>query len=609
MALQPWDYHAETAAAPPGLSGVLALADQLRHEVPATLLFDCGDFLQGGPMADYLAFENGLAPGQVHPMIAAMNAAGYAAVALGNHEFNYGLPFLERALEQARFPVLCSNLVRARGAHPLLDRPLVTPHLLLPVTLAAGLPPLRLGLIGLAPPQVLQWERDQLAGRLQARPMAEAARAHVAALRGAGAELVVALVHGGILPEGDAPDAAPGRDAGAAADTALALAKLDGLDAMLLGHAHEVFPGPRFRGLPGVEEREGRVLGKPAVMPGLQGSHLGMIDLALDLAPEGWRLARATVRALPVPRPVRPAALCPVRRATAAAHAATRAHMARPVGRTAVALHSYFAPLADGPALRLVAAAQRRWAEGAVAGRPEARLPVLSAVAPFRLGGRAGPLHYTDVPAGPLLLRHLHDLYAFPNTLRLLRLTGAEVAEWLERTAGLYSRLDPNRADMPLLAAESPGYSFDMIHGLDYVLDLGASPRYGPDGRLLDRSAHRLRGLSLAGRPLAPEAEVLLVTNNYRAAGGGGFPGTGPDARVVASGETNRAALRAHLRACPEIDGRPAAGGWRLTAPPGATALYDTGPGAARHLSEIAALGPETLGLTRQGFLRLRLRF
>jgi 2',3'-cyclic-nucleotide 2'-phosphodiesterase/3'-nucleotidase len=234
---------------------------------------------------------------------------------------------------------------------------------------------------------------------------------------------------------------------------------------------------------------------------------------------------------------------------------------------------------------------------------------VLSAVAPFRLGGRAGPLHYTDVQAGPLLLRHLHDLYAFPNTLRLLRMTGAEVAEWLERTAGLYSRLAPDRSDTPLLAAEVPGYSFDMIHGLDYTLDLGAPPRYGPDGRLLDRTARRLRGLSLAGRPLAPGAEVLLVTNNYRAAGGGGFPGTGPGARLVASGATNRAALLAHIRACPDIGTRPAPGGWRLTAPAGATALYDTGPGAASFLSEIADLAPDCIGLTPQGFLRLRLHF
>jgi 2',3'-cyclic-nucleotide 2'-phosphodiesterase/3'-nucleotidase len=624
MALQPWDYHADSATTAPGLSGVLAIVDRLRKEQPASLLFDCGDFLQGGPMADYLAFERGLAPGEPHPMIAAMNAAGYAAVALGNHEFNYGLPFLERALADARFPVLCSNLMRRLGAHPLLDRPLVVPHLLLPMTLDRDLPPLRLGLIGLAPPQVLQWEREQLDGRLQARSMVEAAVAHVAALRGAGAELVKALVHGGILEEGDAPDLSADPPTGppigpAAADgvrgargltegIASTLAALDGLDVLMLGHAHEVFPGPRFRGMTGIDGRAGRVLGKPAVMPGLQGSHLGVIDLTLERAPQGWRLADSTARALPVPQTARPAGLCPVRRATAAAHAATRAHMAQPVGRTAVALHSYFAPLADGAALRLVAEAQRRWGEAAVAGRPEARLPLLSAVAPFRLGGRAGPLHYTDVPAGPLLLRHLHDLYAFPNTLRLLRLTGEQVAEWLERTAGLYSRLAPDRPDTPLLEAEAPGYSFDMIHGLDYAFDLGVPARYRSDGRRAD-GVSRLRGLAIAGRPLRWDEDVLVVTNNYRAAGGGGFPGTGSAARVVASGPTNRAALLAHIRACPEIDSVPRPGGWRLVAPAGSTAILDTGPGAAAHLAEIGALRPESLGRTPRGFLRLRLRF
>lgn len=621
MALQPWDYHADSPQAPPGLSGVLALVERLRRRTPASLLFDCGDFLQGGPMADLVAFERGLGADETHPMIAAMNAAGFAAATLGNHEFNYGLPFLERALSAARFPVICSNLLRARGTEPQQDRPLTELHRILDVPLDPALPPLRLGLIGLTPPQVLVWDREQLAGRLEARDMAEAAAAHVAALRAAGADLVVALVHGGILAEGETQESGSGPTApprpratappgpGAGPGVALTLARVDGLDALLLGHAHEVFPAPRFAGIPGVDARAGRLHGKPAVMPGLQGSHLGVIDLALTHSPGGWRLQGSTARALAVPAPRRPASACPVRRVTATMHAATRAHVARPVGRTAVALHSYFAPVADGAALRLVAEAQRRWAETAVAGREEAALPILSAAAPFRLGGRGGPLHYTDVPTGPLLIRHLHDLYAFPNTLRLLRLSGADIAEWLERTASLYARLDPERPDTPLLLPETPGYSFDMIHGLDYAFDLGAPARYAADGRLARPGARRLRRITIRGRPVAPGDAFLLVTNSYRAAGGGGFPGTGPEALVLASAETNRSALLAHIRAGAEAGPAETRGGWRLTAPAGACALFDTGPGAAAHLHEIAMLRPERLGLTAEGFLRLRLHF
>ncbi len=702
MSLLPYDYHADAPLprpiAAPGLMGVADMLARLRGRgeeagrappgaTGRSLLFDCGDFLQGGPMADFLALEGGLADGAPHPMIAVMNLLGYDGVTLGNHDFAYGLGFIDRVLADARFPVVLSNVHHEAGrAAPV--RPTRT---LLSVALAPGLAPLRIGLIGLAPPQLVAWEEAHLERRLVSQGMAEAAVPEAAALRAEGADLVVALVHGGIAPP-DAPDLPD--------HAALAVARVPGIDVLLLGHAHEVFPSARFTGWPGVDAAAGRLHGRPAVMPGMLGSHVGVVDLRLHLGDGGWQHRCVGVRAVPVATAMggagdalqdgRAAPSGPgagLREVVMRAHEATRAHVARPVGRSAVRLHSHFAQIADGAALQLLAEAQRAWAATALRKRPpgaapgaegfgdppgpfraaldparagrrdtpavratEAGLrgavppfrpvpeglrdpdlgpggePIFAAVAPLRAGGRSGPLAYTNVPAGPLLLRHVHDLYAFANRLRVLRLSAAMLVAWLERTAALFSRLSPERPDMPLLRPQAPAYAFDVIGGLDYTIDLGAEALFRPDGRrhpraethapdATDPPPGRVRGLTFRGRPLPPDTPCLLVTSGFRARGGGAFPGTGEaldrpgGADLLDLRGDARAALLAHIRRAGTVGWPRPAAGWRLTAPPGSTALFDTAPAAESHLDEIDALRPEPLGLTPEGFLRLRLHF
>ena len=625
MAILPFDYIADAPSTRPSLVGLADLVAALRADSArrggTSLLFDCGDFLQGGPMGDLYGLDRGLHPEEVHPMIAAMNAMGYDAVALGNHEFNYGLGFLEQALAGARFPVLCANLLRGLGPEPTADTPLVTPRVVVNVTMnGAASGPLRLGLLGLAPPAVPVWEAAQINGHLSSRPMIEAAEAHVNALHDEGADLVVALVHGGINGEHAPPSFE---------NQALKLARLPGMDVLMLGHTHEVFPAPRFRSQPGVDSEAGRIHGRPAVQPGLRGSHLGVVDLLLERRDGAWHGREVTVRAVPAPQPAS-VAVGPgfaeqpgtpdaggtggladaVRAAAAGAHAETRAHISQPVGRSALFLHSFFARIADSAALRVVARAQHAWGQREVAGTPMAELPILSVVAPFRAGGPAGPDHYTRVRPGRLLMRHLHDLYEYPNTLRILRIDGARLVEWLERIASLYAHLPAGAHTAQMIDGPSPSYYFDRMAGVSYVIDLSRPARYAQDGSLADAAARRVVDLSRGGEPIDPDAPLLIVTNNYRAAGGGGFPGTGAEAEAVAaSTHPNRSALLAHVRALTEITHRPQGEGWRLTAPPGTSALFDTSPAAAGHLDEIAHYAPEPQGLTETGFLRLRLHF
>ena len=104
--LLPYDYYADRPLDGIGLAHAAHLIDAARAEAANALLFDNGDFLQGTPMGDLVAYEKGLREGDLHPVMAAMNALQFDAITLGNHEFNYGLDFLMKALTGAAFPVV-----------------------------------------------------------------------------------------------------------------------------------------------------------------------------------------------------------------------------------------------------------------------------------------------------------------------------------------------------------------------------------------------------------------------------------------------------------------------------------------------------------------------
>ena len=273
MHITPWDYYADRANAAAGLARTATLIAAARAEVGACLLLDNGDFLQGSPMGDVEAKR--LGPQVQHAMIAAMNALGYDAGGLGNHEFSKGLDFLLNALDQARFPIVCANIARSLGATPLQDRMLVPPSVILDRKVSdtqGNHQTLRIGIIGLLPPQTTQWDRQTLGDTLVTRDIVDAAAAHVPALRAAGADIVVALSHSGI----GAPFPVPQME-----DATTALAALPGIDALIAGHTHQTFPSTTFPASASIDPVRGLLWGKPAVMPGFHGSHLGVIDLTL----------------------------------------------------------------------------------------------------------------------------------------------------------------------------------------------------------------------------------------------------------------------------------------------------------------------------------------
>ena len=598
-----YDYYRDRPDDTVGVAKTASLVASARAEVANALLFDNGDIIQGSPLGDYAALSMRLKWAQTHPMIGAMNEMGYAACAVGNHEFNYGLDFLEIALAGANFPALSCNVLRPDGSFYF------TPWLILEPTLrdeSGAEQRLRIGVIGFTPPQIAQWDEGHLSGRATTIGVAEAARVHVPALRSQGVDLVVALCHSGVSRK--APQ--PGEE-----NAALALAAVDGVDAMFLGHQHLLLPGPDFSGVDGVDVVEGALRGAPAVMAGFWGSHLGVIDLSLERAGGGWRVAAARVEARPIYQregetvTALVEADARVLAAAQGAHDATLRYVRSPVGDIASPINSYFALVADDPSVQIVNAAQAWYVARLAKTLPAlAGLPILSAAAPFKSGGRGGPDYYTDVAAGPIAIKNVADLYLYPNALRAVKIDGATLREWLERSAGLFRRIDPHSlAEQPLLDANFAAYNFDVIDGVAYEIDVTQPSRYDSDGKLVAPDAHRIRGLTFRGAPVDPKQFFVVVTNSYRAGGGGNFPGCDGSTIVLEAPDSNRDVMVRYIVETRHVEPK-SDGNWRFTPwPPEVVATFSTSPAAARAAAP-ASVTLTPMGAAPGGFIKYRVQ-
>ena len=603
-----YDYYSDKPRDTVGLARTATLIKNIRAEATNSMLIDNGDFLQGNPMGDYIAYERGMKEGDLHPIIAAMNAVGFDASTLGNHEFNYGLDFLMKSVAGADFPVISANIATKIGAAPRDDKTLLKPYVILNKTLQDGngtSHPIKVGLIGFVPPQIMNWDRQHLEGNVMTRDIVATARAYVPEMKEAGCDIIIALSHSGI--------AASRTDEGLE-NASLQLAMVDGIDAILSGHQHLVFPGPRFDGIDGVDPVKGSLHGKPAAMGGFWGSHLGVIDLMLERSGNEWKIISFTTEARPFSK------RNPDRSITALVesqqyvldsvqqqHDETLKYIRRAVGKTATPLHSYFALVADDPSVQIVSIAQKWYVGEMLKATKYAGLPILSAAAPFKSGGRGGPEYYTDVAVGDVAIKNVADLYLYPNTVRALKITGAELKGWLERSAGIFNQIEPGKADQILLNPDFPSYNFDVIDGVTYEIDLSQPSRFDAKGALLNIGATRIVKLMHNGKPVTDEMKFIIATNNYRASGGGDFPGAKGDTIVFKAPDTNRDVIVRYIVQQGTINPQADAN-WRFKSLPETTVLFDTGPKAQDYIDDVKGVVIEPAGDGPDGFARFRIR-
>lgn len=551
-----YDYYKLTEDPSIGFERLATLIRAARAEYENSLLFDGGDTIQGTVLADWQALASPLPCDRKLAVYKAMDALGYDGGVIGNHEFNYGLPYLaqvtgrrlqaegadRRTCNGPDFPLVLANVIATRDGRPLFAPTALLERRIRARDRAGRMRelPIRIGIIGFTPPPVMVWDRSHLEGQVTALGLVEASRRYAPALRAQGADLIVAISHGGINPGPYSPQME---------NANWYLAQEPDIDVLLLGHSHQAFPAPgdvrsRFNGMPGVDNRRGFIHGKPAVMGNFWGKSLGVIELGLVRRGGRWTIdADATHAEVRDIRRADGSFVAPdpaIRELVGDEHRGAIDYVSTPIGDSDFALTTYFAAVGDVTALQPVNSAQRLWVERHIAAElPQyAGIPVLSAAAPFKVGF-GGATDYAAIEAGPLAIRNAADLYPFPNTLTAVRIDGAGLKAWLERSAGYFNRIDPQqRAPQELINRGHAGYNFDVIQGgIGYVVDVTR-----PEGE-------RIVDLRYRGRPVDPDEPFIVATNNYRASGGGDFPGLDGSNIVVEAAVANRDALIEWMRA------------------------------------------------------------
>ena len=344
-------------------------------------------------------------------------------------------------------------------------------------------------------------------------------------------------------------------------------------------------PGPDSDTVTGTDCIAGTIIGKPGVMACFWGSHMGLVDLMLERIGTSWRIVSHTSEARPIFQRKEDRSISPrvedvpeVLAAAQGEHDATLEYVRGAVGKTEPPLHSYFALIADDPSFQIVSIAQGWYIAQILAGTEYADFPLLSAAAPFKAGGRGGPEHYTNVPMGNVAIRNVANLYLYPNTVRAVVVTGAQVKDWLERSAGIFNQIAPGQADQTLIN----------------------------DGTVMDVAASRIVDLAWNGTPIYPAQRFMVATNKYRAGGGGAFPGADGTTVIFEAPDTNQDGIVRYIVDQGTINSAGDAN-WGFAALPGTTVLFDTRPGGAKFLSDVKGVQVEAAGNAVDGFARFRI--
>ncbi|EOK5971864.1 TPA: 2',3'-cyclic-nucleotide 2'-phosphodiesterase [Vibrio parahaemolyticus] len=545
-----YDYYKDQPSQQIGLSRAATLVKQAKSEVENSVLVDNGDLIQGSPMGDYMAAK-GIQAGEVHPVYKAMNQLHYDVGNIGNHEFNYGLDFLQKTLAGANFPYINANVFDKKTGEHYFQPYLIKTHSFKDTD--GEIHQVKVGYIGFVPPQIMVWDKKNLEGNVVAKDIKETAEKLIPQMKKEGADIIVAIPHSGVSTD-------PYKLG--AENSVYYLTQVKGIDAIAFGHSHAVFPGKGFENLQGVDNNKGTINGVTAVMPGRWGSHVGVMDLVIEQKDGQWQVVEGQSEARPIFDKATKKSLAEadqgIIRALEDDHKGTREFVNQPIGKANDVMYSFLALVQDDPTIQIVNLAQKDYVERFIQGDPDlADIPVLSAAAPFKVGGRKDdPNGFTEVESGQLTFRNAADLYLYPNTLVAMKVKGKEVHEWLECSAGQFKRIDVNTTQPQSLIDwdNFRTYNFDVIDGVEYQIDITQPPKYDASCKVINPDSQRIVNLTFNGKPVDPKQDFIIATNNYRAYSNT-FPGTGPDFIAFDSPDENRSVVAAYISRVSEEKG------------------------------------------------------
>jgi 2',3'-cyclic-nucleotide 2'-phosphodiesterase/3'-nucleotidase len=447
-----------------GIAKVATLVNEARKNDPDLLLLDSGDTIQGTPLEYFHNKRNNTPP---DPMMLTMNTLHYDAMAVGNHEYNFGLQVLNKARSEAKFPWLSANTYD-QGT----DKTHYPPYIIKEVQ------GVRIGILGLTTPGIPNWENPPNYAGLEFHETVSEAKKWVPVLRDKEkADVVVIAMHMGIeedLRTGITnPSSVPNENA------AVAIARqVPGVDVILMGHTHR-------------EITDLIVNGVLLTQANRWASHVARVDLYLDRDNSGhWQLVAKSARTIPVTEKTE---IDPeIAKLGEPYDNETQAWLGRSIGESSEELTAGGCRFHDSAVIDLIQRVQL-----------EAGNADVSLAACFNDRAR--------IPKGAVTVRDIAGLYEYENTLVTLELTGQQLKDALEHSARYFKEYQPGKSLNDLIDTRIPGYNFDVAQGVSYDIDLTK-----PMGQ-------RIQNLTFKGQPLAPTRKLRVVTNNYRLNGGGGF--------------------------------------------------------------------------------------
>jgi 2',3'-cyclic-nucleotide 2'-phosphodiesterase/3'-nucleotidase len=458
----PLDYYTNQPDAR-GLARAATIIRQTRKENPNTLLLDSGDTIQGTPLEYFHNKKNNRPP---DPLMLSMNALKYDAMAVGNHEYNFGLKVLEKARGEAYFPWLSANTYR-KGTEETYHRPY----------LVKDVGGVRVGILGLTTPGIPSWENAENYAGLEFREPIGEAKKWVAVLRGKEkVDLVVVAMHMGLERDLRTGEVNPGQVTNE--NMAIAVAEqVPGIDVILMGHTHR-------------DVADLLVNGALLTQADYWGRHVARADIYLDKDSAGrWQVAAKQARSISTEGVADDAEILKIGEPY---DRETQAWLGRAVGESAAALTAEDARLRDNALLDLIQRVQLE------AGKAD-----VSMAASFNPQAR--------VRQGAVTVRDIAALYIYENTLVTIEVTGQQLKDALEHSAKYFRAYEAGKSAAELVDEKIPGYNFDIAEGVTYDLDISK-----PNGS-------RILNLRFKGQPVTPAQKFRLATNNYRVNGGGGY--------------------------------------------------------------------------------------